>query len=119
MEEAETDMVSGGVVKIGTASGKAMTFPFDGQRFSIPPMGKHVSRNLAVRLLLHYGIKGRYRGRDQATGMSESDRLGLTKEMREHYIDSGTYNLNFNSDYLLQIPEGNELIPEENTNEPT
>lgn len=108
-EEGQTDP-SKDTVLIKTNSGAAMHIPMGkGQKISIMPKGRRVSRRLAVRLLREYGYRGKYWGRERTTGIRKIDLPRVPQETRER-IQWYNPDVNFdkfepNMDYLIHVPD--------------
>jgi hypothetical protein len=102
LEAGQYDNLHGGTVKLVTNNKKPMQFNMNGQPFHVPPAGKRVSRDLALRLLMLYGASGRYYGRDQRTGMPAGEE-DMLSEHQEKW--AARQKFNFIKQYLMQAPE--------------
>lgn len=105
IEAGNYDVKHGGTVKIVTNDKKPLQFNYEGQVFHIPPAGKRVTREVALKLLILYGRNGRYYGRDQRTGLEKGQEFHLT-EYQERWASKQTFK--FITQYLLQAPEKEE-----------
>ena len=110
LEAGDYDTEYGGTVKIGTPDGKPFQFPLNGQTFHVPPRGKRVTREVALRTLRDYGLNGTYYGVDQRTGMTPFSWDNMAPEKRA--VFSGQ-TFNFITNYLVQLPDGNPSAEEE------
>jgi hypothetical protein len=110
---------NGGMVKLRTPDRGRMVVPFGGagKTMTFPHTGKEVSRLNALTLLREFGLGGMYHGLNMATGMSRGayETLQIREpEMAQQYAKQ---KLEFNDNYLMQVPYGDsdevELSQEE------
>ena|SRR5688572_22121825 len=102
LEAGNYDTKHDGTVLIGTPNRQTMTFTYQGEKYTVPPAGRRVTRENALRLLLLYGKTGRYYGRDQATGVQYGEEEMFTEE-QQAWASKRTFN--FITNYLVHRPE--------------
>lgn len=76
---------------------KATKTPFKGavkhngrwREFTIPPRGRGFDRANAVDVLMRYGVRGQYRGKDQRTGISNQYLEAATADDRAYWKERG------------------------------
>lgn len=102
VEAAAYDVEHGGTVLIGTPNKKPMQFRYQGEMFNVPPAGRRVTREVAIRLLTLYGEHGRYYGRDQATGVMLGQEEMFTEEEQKW---ASRRKFNYITNFLVQRPE--------------
>lgn len=101
-------------VLIKSNSGSRMTVKMGGKTLNIMPKGLRVSKRMAINLLLAYGYRGKYQGRERYTGLRKIDIQRMpdeTKERVNFYNPEPIDWKNFNpsEDYLVQASTVDEL----------
>ena len=97
------------MIRLRTKSGRRMDVMLGGEKFTIMPKGRSVSKRVAIRLLREYGYRGKYHRRHRPTGLRREDLMKLPEEtkLRLKYADPSLDfdNLNFIDDYLYHDTE--------------
>lgn len=101
----DADHLGDGRVRIAPASGKPLVIRYQGREWTFGPEGRRVPRRVAIDLLLSFGERGLYRGRDQATGFTRLQWTTLKPEIRALYDES---KISFLDDYLTHVVEVEE-----------
>lgn len=83
----------------------------DGKEISFPPRGRRVEKRMAVRLLQRHGLRGRYTGRDQASGLSQDQIDSWPEELLRTIRAYREDKLSVNEIYLSHITE--EMLAQE------
>ncbi len=102
-EWLEQDHEGDGRVLLKTASGKPMVVRYRGQVLDFNAQGRRVPRRIAIDLLILFGERGIYRGRDQATGFTREAWARLSDEEKRLYDEK---QIRFLDDYLTHVPDG-------------
>ena len=109
LEAGNYDTKHDGTVLIGTPNRQSMQFRYQGEPYNVPPAGRRVTRENALRLLQLYGQDGRYYGGDQATGVQYGEEETFSEE-QQTWASKRTFT--FITNYLVQRPEKAEPVVE-------
>lgn len=102
---------NGGMVKLRNPDRKVVRIPYGGKGkfMTFPYTGKEVARRSALQIIRDFGDGGYYNGVDMATGMSRDAWEALQISDPQIAAQYAKRTLDFNENYLEQVPYGPEV----------